>query len=525
MYNDGVWAVPVKPCLILMLVVASGVTAAVQAATGVPEVRVDGGRIVGKQVTEQVIAYLGVPYAAPPVGRLRWREPQPVPEWSGVRDATAYGASCMQATPPRSQPPMSEDCLFLNLWTTVRAKLGVRRPVLVYLHGAGFNSGSASQAGFSGETLAQHGLVVVNMNYRLGVMGGLALAQLTAESPHRSSGNYQYLDQLAALRWVQRNIEQFGGDPGNVTLMGQSSGAIDVAILQASPLARGLFNRVLALSGSGVMHGGAWPAWPLEEAERQGMRVLAATGARSMAELRAMPARQIITHASFYFPVGAEGYVLQAHPAEIFAAGKQNDVTTFIGNTRDEGFSDIAHVGTREQYIESVRKMFGGRSVELLQLYPAATDEEAQAAAGRLANDGEFGKQMTQWARLQAGTGKMPAYLFVFAGAEGPAPHGRDVAFWFGRLEVSDPRFVPPTVADRALSEKMVGLIVRYATSGLPDSAAISAPRYDRADELLIELGDRVRQRRVNAGVDYFLDHPDLMVGIGANGRSPLSIH
>ena len=430
----------------------------------------------------------------------------------------------MQARLPPAQPAMSEDCLFLNVWAPTTTPPGARLPVLVYLHGAGFNSGSASQLLFSGETLARGGVIVVNMNYRLGVLGGLALPALTAESPQHASGNYQYLDQLAALQWVQRNVAAFGGDPTNVTLMGQSSGAVEVTILQASPLARGLFNKVVALSGAAVFHGGAWPGWTLAQAETQGLRVLAATGAKSLAQLRAMPAEDIVAHASFYFPVGAEGHVLPAHPAEIFAAGRQNDVPTFVGNTRDEGFSPLASIKTLAQYQASLEGMFPGHAAEVLSLYPASDDAEARAAALRVANEGEFARQMTQWARLQSTTGHAPAYLFVFDGAQGPAPHGRDVPFWFGRLDVPNPRMPTPSGADRELSARMVELLLAYVKTGVPWTASIQAPRYQLAHESVIELGDPPRQRPLDPGVDYFLDHPEWIVGIGAAGMNPLQI-
>ena len=488
-----------------------------------PLVQTEAGEISGKRLAEGGNAYLGIPYAAAPVGSRRWRAPEPAASWQGIRDATSYGASCMQAVQPEGQPPMNEDCLFLNVWTPGNAGAKSRLPVVVYLHGAGFNTGSASQAAFSGETLAQHDVILVNMNYRLGVMGGLALPALTASSPDHSSGNYQYLDQIAALRWVQRNIARFGGDPGNVMLMGQSSGAINVSILQASPLARGLFSKVLALSGAGVMHGGAWPGWTLSEAEQQGLRVQAATGAKSLEELRAMPAQEVISHAKFYFPVGAEGHVLPQHPAEIFAGGKQNDVPTFIGNTRDEGFSSIAKAQSVAQFQSDVRQMFGNQADRVLQLYPASSDAEVASVATRLANAGEFAKQMTQWARLQSATGKSPSYLFVFDGAQGPAPHGRDVAYWFGRMDQVDARrFVAPTAEDRRLSEKMVALLVAYARTGIPRTDAIDVPAYRRTAESVIELGNPIVSRPLDAGVDYFLDHPELIVGIGEPGLNPL---
>jgi mono/diheme cytochrome c family protein len=283
--------------------------------------------------------FRGVPYAAPPVGPLRWAAPVPAASWTGVRPAIDFGANCPQTIVEERRPwtyefmahgAVSEDCLFLNVWTSA-ATGEARRPVFVYLHGGGFNEGSGAVPVYDGEGLARKGLVVVTVNYRLGSLGFLAHPELTAASGGKASGNYALLDQIAALQWIRDNIAAFGGDPGRVTLAGQSAGGISVLALMASPLAKGLFHRAIVESAIG----GA-PDRSLAEAEADGVRFVAAKGAASLAELRATPAGEVARREGFAFRPITDGYVLPTGLDAALAAGCQLDVPVIIGANADE---------------------------------------------------------------------------------------------------------------------------------------------------------------------------------------------
>lgn len=499
----------------------------VRAAADPLVVRTDAGAVRGQRLEGGVRAFLGIPYAAPPVGERRWREVQEPQRWQGVRDATRYASSCFQVTRPEAaglMPGPSEDCLYLNVWIPPASQSRRARPVLVYVHGAGFNVGSASVPMLSGEFLARRGLIVVSMNYRLGAFANLALPELTAESPHHTSGALMHLDQLAALRWVQQNIARFGGDPRNVTLAGQSSGSINVCALQASPLARGLFARIVGMSGACVTRGGAWPARTLADAERDGLALQARLGANKLAELRAIPAESILMAAGFSVPVGVDGYLLPRPPGEIFAAGEHNDLPTLVGDTRDEGFSGVTAASSVGDYEARVRVIAGDHADEVLALFPAHTTVEVPVVASRLANQGEFGKQMLVWARRQAARGRSPAYLYEFDGAGHAAvPHGMDVAYWFGTLDAAMPRAAdktpaPIASADRELSANMMEILVSFASGGFPRISGKPLPRLRRGAEQLVRLGVPVKFTAVPAGSDYFARHPEIVVGIGETG-------
>uniref|UniRef100_UPI0035C72B4D carboxylesterase/lipase family protein n=1 Tax=Sphingobium sp. TaxID=1912891 RepID=UPI0035C72B4D len=302
-----------------------------------PHVTLDQGTIEGIALSSGGQAYLGIPYAAPPVRDLRWRDPQPAARWNGTYHADHYAPQCMQ--PQRGlmtnqysgAEVTSEDCLYLNVWTAAARK---KAPVIVYIHGGGFYVGSSSMALYGGEAVSREGAVFVNFNYRLGALGFLAHPELSAESGHKSSGNYAFLDQIAALQWVRRNIARFGGDPDNVTIAGQSAGSMSVGALQASPLARGLFHRAVGMSGA-VLDGPSAMA-PLPDAEKEGVKLQTYLRAKSIAELRALPADRIvvprITDGPKIGPV-QDGYFFPQSVKQVFARSAQNDVPLLLGFT------------------------------------------------------------------------------------------------------------------------------------------------------------------------------------------------
>ncbi|MEH3105758.1 MAG: carboxylesterase family protein [Sphingomonas fennica] len=452
----------------------------------------------------------GVPYAAPPVRDLRWREPGPVQAWDGIRHADRFGPQCIQplrdarANQYSGAEVMSEDCLTLNVW----AMPGLAKaPVIVFIHGGGFFIGSSSMALYGGENIAREGVVFVNLNYRVGPLGFLAHPALSAESPHHTSGDYGFLDQIAALHWVQRNIARFGGDPANVTVAGQSAGSMSVLALQASPLARGLFQRAVGMSGAQM--GGALPMPTLAEAERDGIRLQAILKADDLTALRAMPADRIVVPRTPEGPkVGPvqDGYVLPEPIDRIFARSAQSDVPLLLGFTRDEALGGFGSIRDLADYKAKAAGRFGTEVSTFLALYPATTDADASAQARLADRDGTMALGMEAWAEAQSAHGRSPVYAYEFARPHSYAPgvtfsdldpatagayHTSEVPFWLGTLD-SFNRFRATrawTDADRRFSRAMTQSLVAFARTGNPATAALVYPRYEKATRRLLVLG------------------------------------
>ena len=395
-------------------------------ASGPDRVRVSNGVIEGIGAQRSgVRIFKGIPFAQPPTGVLRWKEPQPVKNWDGVRKAVQFGPRAMQA--PifgdmgfRSNG-MSEDCLYLNVWTP--AQSGKERlPVMVYFYGGGFVAGDGSEPRYDGESTAAKGIVTVTTNYRLGVFGFLAHPELTGESAHHASGNYGLLDQAAALRWVQQNIGAFGGDPKRVTIAGESAGSVSVSALMASPRSKNLIAGAIGESG-GIT--GTLPAVSLSQAEQAGTKFAAELGASSLAALRAMDAQRILepaTKGGFAsvgrFPITIDGYFFPEDPTAIYATGRQAHIPLLIGWNSEEmtwRFLLRGQEPTRENYEKAVRELFGARADEALKLYPAATREELIDSATDLAGDRFIGYSTWKWAELHSKTGGKPVYRYYYA--------------------------------------------------------------------------------------------------------------
>ncbi|HZA35327.1 MAG TPA: carboxylesterase family protein, partial [Vicinamibacterales bacterium] len=378
----------------LALLIALHMTGDVAAA----QVKTQSGPVEGTESGDgRIRVFRGIPFAAPPVGELRWQAPRPVAPWQEVRKATAFGNRCMQApifSDMIFRDEVSEDCLYLNVWTPARAATE-RLPVMVWIYGGGFQAGSASEPRQDGEKLAGTGVVVVSFNYRLGVFGFLAHPELTRESGHNASGNYGLLDQIAALQWVKTNIAAFGGDPGRVTIFGESAGSFAVSALMASPPAQGLFHRAIGESGAFFNTGsGALAPGTLAASEASGVTFAQSIGAPSLAALRAKPAADVLQAAAKgpgrWFAPMIDGFVLPRNVPAIYADGKQSHVPLLAGWNADEVRSSVIlakEQATAAAFVERTRKQFGADADALLKAYPAGSDAEALESAASLGTD------------------------------------------------------------------------------------------------------------------------------------------
>ena len=386
-----------------------------------PSVKIANGILEGMNVSG-IHIFRGVPYAEPPIGDLRWREPQPLKNWPGVRKATKFGPRAMQ--PPifsdmnfRSDD-MSEDCLYLNVWTPAKAD-DEHLPVLVYFYGGGFVAGDGSEYRYDGESIARKGIVVVTVNYRLGIFGFLAHPELTKESPYHSSGNYGLLDQSAALRWVQQNIASFGGDPAKITIAGESAGSISVSALMASPLSKKNIAGAIGESGSLL---GTLPPIPLAAAEQTGVEFAISIHSNSLAELRTLPAEKLLDAAArfgpFRFSSTIDGYFFPKNPLEIYEAGEQAHVPLLVGWNSEEmnGHTILGqNKPTVENFIENVQNLYGEHAAQILHVYHASADEEVEQVATDLAGDRFIGFSTWKWSDVHSRTSGKPVYRYMFS--------------------------------------------------------------------------------------------------------------
>lgn len=426
----------------------------VAAAPAADLVQTANGVIEGRGVQPSgVRIFRGIPFAQPPTGELRWQEPQLVKNWQGVRQALEFGPRCMQARvfddmQFRSNG-VSEDCLYLNVWTPAKSNRE-RLPVLVYFYGGGFVAGDSSEPRYDGESMAAKGIVVVTVNYRLGVFGFMAHPELTKESRHKASGNYGLLDQTAALRWVRQNISGFGGDPKRVTIAGESAGSTSVSAQMASPLAKDLIAGAIGESGAIT---GTLSAVPLANAEAAGSKFAASLNAQTLTALRAVPAQQILESAGKgRFPITVDGYFLPAEPATIYAAGKQARVPLLAGwNSEEAGWQALfgSDKPTPENYRKVVAKLYGPRADEVLKLYSATTADEVMQAATDLGSDRFIAYSTWKWMDLHVKTSGARVYRYLYArprpaprtgkgGAAHGAVHSAEIEYALGNLDVNN---------------------------------------------------------------------------------------
>lgn len=391
------------------------------AETAAPQIKTANGILEGTYESG-IRVFKGIPFGQPPVGNLRWREPQPVKNWTGVRKADKFGPRAMQRAlfgdmGFRSNG-MSEDCLYLNVWTPATSSTQ-KLPVLVYFYGGGLVAGDGSEWRYDGENMARKGIIAITVNYRLTVFGFFAHPELTKESPHHASGNYGFLDQQAALQWVQQNIAAFGGDPKRVTIAGESAGSYSVSAQMASPLSKNLIAGAIGESGSLL---NTTPTQPQAEAEKNGVEFGTSVGATTLAALRAIPAEELLQATAKQgtprFGPTVDGYFFPKPPIEIYAAGEQAHVPLLVGwNSEENNYRSVLgqNKATIENYTQAVQKLYGERANEALKAYNAASDNDVEKIATLLASDRFIGFSTWKWSDLQSKTGGKPVFRYFYS--------------------------------------------------------------------------------------------------------------
>jgi para-nitrobenzyl esterase len=477
---------------IFFAAVAAGMLAGTPAMAQIDQARVTGGTVAG-ETSNGISSFKGIPFAAPPLGDLRWKAPQAVKPWQGVRHATAFAPGCMQSLGSDDPLKVSEDCLYLNVWTPAQKANG-KVPVLVWIYGGGFNGGATLLPIYDGTKLAKKGVVLVTIAYRVGILGFLAHPELSAESPHRVSGNYGLMDMIAALKWIKQNIAEFGGDPNKVTIFGESAGGIAVSMLSASPQAKGLFEGAISQSGGsfGPPRASGQPGEnmrPLSAAERDGQTFARNAGSASIAELRKVSAEKLLKATrGLAWPV-VDGWAIPGDHVTLYDEKRFNDTPILVGYNSDEGLS-FSHDAAPQDYIGGVRRRYAGFADTLLAAYPAGAQAVAKTARD-LARDSAFGWHTWTWARKQAALGKGKAYLYYFdqhpdfavgSKQEGwGAWHGRDVPYVFGHL--NELQNETPSASDTVISDAMMTYWTNFAKFGTPNGEGMANwPAFDDAN-------------------------------------------
>jgi para-nitrobenzyl esterase len=485
---------PMKTPLLVLLALGAAVLGAAQ--TPAP-VMTQAGLVQGVAEKELTV-YKGIPFAAPPVGDLRWRPPQPAAKWEGVRAADQFGPDPYQGD---GKGAVSEDCLYLNIWTPAKSA-GEKIPVLVWIYGGGFSFGSTSTPVHNGEHLARKGVVLVTLNYRVGPLGFLAHPELSAESPHRASGNYGLMDQIAGLKWVRENIAAFGGDRDRVTIFGESAGGIAVSMLCASPEAKGLFRGAISQSGGsfGPTRNTTYPGEnmrTLAQAEASGTAFAQKAGVASLAELRKLSPDKLPAGwgSGAAWPI-VDGWIIPGDQYKLYEAGRYNEVDILVGYNSDEGLS-FSREKTPAEYRANTEQRYGPFAEKLLAAYPAGPASVPKTARD-LMRDAAFGWQTWAWATLQARAGKSKVFYYYFdqhpardpqsPAADHGMPHGVDVPYVFQTLDPKDARL---TAGDRAISDTVSTYWTNFAKRGDPNGEGVPAwPRYTADDRRVMYFKD-----------------------------------
>ncbi len=500
----------------LISVVSAGLLLAL-VATGAPDplvVKTGQGKLHGKTMNDgKVHAWLGIPYAAPPVGNLRWKAPQPARDWPGERDATKFSAHCAQNhvfdDMVFQDDGPKEDCLFLNVYTPAQARLNSKLPVMFWIHGGGYSGGGSNEPRHNGDFLPLKGVVLVTINYRLGVFGFLATSEMAKEAGG-VAGNYGLMDMVAALQWVHHNIPNFGGDPNNVTIFGESAGSFAVSTLMASPIAKGLFAKVIGESGSAIGRG-PLPYATLAERTHKDDEWMTGLNVTSLAALRALPMDTILTAArkpGVGFGPDVDGKLLTESVTQTYTAGNQAHVPLLAGWNADEGGSLKSLNITAAQWTTTASTAFQDRADQFLKLYPGPTDPQAARSAIDYAGDTFIGFSTWSWLEAHRQTGGQPIWRYHFELPATPSKfhqgtfafHSDDIEYVFGTLDTR-PGF-NVSQADRTLSDQMMTYWTNFAKTGNPNGSGLpSWPSYKDAGYPLIHLNSTI-----TAGPDTLRD-------------------
>ncbi|MCX7036336.1 MAG: carboxylesterase family protein [Proteobacteria bacterium] len=541
--------------LVGTIVLVAAVAAAASAAPvhkALAPITTSSGAVAGMVLPSGVKAWYGVPFAKPPTGALRWQPPQPI-SWQGVWNADRKGAECMQVLRPHGinhyfgEEATSEDCLYLNIWAPQSAGATSKLPVVVFIYGGGYTIGSSGSPLYAGENVARNNAVFVNFNYRVGVLGFLSHPELTAEQGGHS-GNYAFLDQVAALKWVHDNIARFGGDPSRVVIMGQSAGAGSVVQQTFSPLAKGLFRG--AVMSSGCNWEGAQTS--LADGERNGLEIQKRLNAASLAEMRDIPADRIIAlqnesqvgvNVNTGVRAGAviDGWFMPKAPLDLLRAGQANDVALIAGFNQDEAVSALMNATSVEDYAAIARRMYGADADAFLKLYPVSSTADIKRVGGQVARESGLENNARTCAQLQSQHHKSPLWINQFSRRHSYAPgakiadqdlstigayHTADIPFWFGNLDVFNSLRTTRawTADDRALSSAMMGSLIAFAATGNPQTAAVQWPAWTAGNEVKVEFGTAAPAAMVKlnvAGLTWLKAHPPQAVTAapGTGGR------
>jgi para-nitrobenzyl esterase len=503
-------------------------------------IRTQSGLVAGQTLPSGVKAWLGVPFAKPPVQDLRWKPPQPI-SWKGVWNADRKGPECIQVLRPHNinhyfgEEPTSEDCLYLNIWAPGSATATSKLPVIVFIYGGGSTIGSSGIPLYGGETAAKRGAVFVNLNYRLGILGFMAHPELTREQGGHS-GNYAYLDQNAALRWIHDNIAAFGGDPSKVVIIGQSAGARSVTEQVFSPLSKGLFRGAVMSSGCNWGIDGT----PLATAEQTGLDIQKRLGAADLEAMRQAPADRILGLQAER-QVGAsvegvrvggiiDGYFMPKSQMEILKAHEANDVPIIASFNHDEAANNLSRAKSVAEYRETAQKMYGEAAGEFLALYPVSTDGEIRQVGGAAAREAGLESNARKCAGLNAEYNHSPTFIDTFSRKHPYTPgvkiadqdpatigayHTADIPYWFGTQDAFNMlrRTRDWTPWDRELSEKMTAALIAFANTGDPSTPDTPWPAWTAAKQQKIEFGDKIRLVDLNTkALDFFAAHPAAQV-------------
>ncbi|MGI4022515.1 MAG: carboxylesterase/lipase family protein [Janthinobacterium lividum] len=517
-----------------------------QPKTASLQVKIANGILEGTTEASGIRSFKGIPFAKAPVGNLRWKEPQPAENWTGVRKADHFGANAMQkkifGDMNFRSAGMSEDCLFLNVWSPAKSS-AEKLPVLVYFFGGGFVAGDGSEARYDGESMAKKGIITLTVNYRLGVFGFLAHPELTKESAHHASGNYGLMDQNAALKWVQQNITAFGGDPKRVTIAGESAGSISVFAQMASPLSKNLIAGAIGESGAMIKPTAA--PITLEEGEKRGLAFAEKANAASLAALRAMPASDLLDAAAqpgaFSVSATVDGYFLPKLPVEIFAAGEQARVPLLAGwNSTEVSYQSLMgeDAPTPENYANKLKQLYAEKSDEVLKLYPGATSKEVINSATALASDRFIVYSTWKWLDLHSKTSGKSTYNYIFSKPKPPmtsefanatpglaggitknaapvvskpqaavgAPHAFEIEYAMGNLATN--KVYAWTPEDYKISATMLQYLADFVKTGNPNGAGLPAwSAINGSNVSLMNIGVQTKEEKEqNRGRYLFLD-------------------